>query len=160
MSLMIDRDGYAAASGFPKGQYAQTFTVAPSIGKWAAMAEDYPPETLQWYKYRPAKGRQLFDAAGGSKLNMRMIYPAGNPADPQLGVQAEAVFSMLKALPWNSFTYVTVDYQREWINGGKGYGYPGGGVPADGMAWWGPGGVGPAWTTMSTTFTTRRAPAI
>jgi len=143
MSLMIDRDAYANASGFPEGQYIQTFIVAPAIGKWAAMLEDLPPDTQQWYKYDAQKAKQLFDAAGGSKLNMKEIYPAGNPADPQLGVQAQTVFSMLKELPWNNFAYVTVDYTREWINGGKGFGYPGGGVPADGMAWWGPGAVGP-----------------
>jgi len=142
-TLMMDRDAYAAASGFAPGQYLQTFTVAPQIAKWAAMLEDYPADTQQWYKYDPQKAKQLFDAAGGSKLNMKEIYPAGNPADPQLGVQAQTAFSMLKALAWNNMAYVTVDYQREWINGGKGYGYPGGGVPADAMAWWGPGGVGP-----------------
>jgi ABC-type transport system substrate-binding protein len=101
------------------------------------MAPDYPPDTLQWYKYDPQKGKQLFEAAGGDKLNMKEIYPAGNPADPQLGVQAQTAFSMLKALPWAAFTYVTVDYNREWINGGKGIGYAPGGVPADSMAWWG-----------------------
>jgi ABC-type transport system substrate-binding protein len=143
MDLMVDRDAYAKASGFAPGEYVQTFTVAPAIGKWAAMLEDYPPDTQQWYKYDPQKAKQLFDAAGGSKINMKLMYAAGSPADPQLGVQAQTVFSMLSQLPWASFTYVTVDYQREWINGGKGYGYPGGGVPADTMAWWGPGAVGP-----------------
>jgi peptide/nickel transport system substrate-binding protein len=136
LALSVDRDAYAKASGFATGEYIQTFSVPPGVGKWAAMTEDYPPDTLQWYKYDPQKAKQLFDAAGGSKLNMKMIYPAGNPADPQLGVQGQTVFSMLKELPWN-VSYVTVDYNREWINGGKGIGYPGGGVPAESMAWWG-----------------------
>jgi peptide/nickel transport system substrate-binding protein len=137
LSLMIDRDAYAKASGFTPGEYVQTFSVPPNVGKWAAMAEDYPADTLQWYKYDPQKAKQLFLAAGGDKLNMKEIYPAGNPADPQLGVQAQTVFSMLKALPWANFSYVTVDYNREWINGGKGFGYAGGGIPVDSMGWWG-----------------------
>jgi peptide/nickel transport system substrate-binding protein len=143
VSLAIDRDAYAKASGFPPGQYIQTFIVAPAIGKWAVLMNDLPSDVQQGYKYDPQKAKQLFDAAGGSKLTTKLYYPAGNPADPQLGVQAQTVFSMLKqTLGWN-LTYVTIDYQREWINGGKGIGYPGGGVPADGMAWWGPGAVGP-----------------
>jgi peptide/nickel transport system substrate-binding protein len=142
-SLAIDRDAYAKASGFAPGQYIQTFIVSPGIGKWAAGIEDYPADTQQWYKYDLQRAKQLFAAAGGEKLNMKLIYPAGNPADPQLGVQAQTVFSMLKQLPWNSLTYVTVDYQHDWINGGKGIGYPAGGVPPDSMAWWGPGAVGP-----------------
>ncbi len=137
LSLMIDRDAYAKASGFKTGEYVQTFSVPPNVGKWAAMAEDYPADTLQWYKYDPQKAKQLFQAAGGDKLNMKEIYPAGNPADPQLGVQGQTAFSMLKQLPWGNFSYVTVDYNREWINGGKGFGYAGGGIPVDSMGWWG-----------------------
>jgi peptide/nickel transport system substrate-binding protein len=143
VSLALDRDAYAAASGFQPGQYIQTFMVTPGIGQWAVVMSDLSPDVQQYYKYDPQKAKQLFQAVGGDKLNTKLIYPAGNPADPQLGVQAQTVFSMLKqVLGWN-LTYVTVDYQREWINGGKGIGYPGGGVPPDGMAWWGPGAVGP-----------------
>jgi peptide/nickel transport system substrate-binding protein len=142
LAMSVDREAYAKASGYQSGQYIQTFMVSPGIGKWAAVAEDYPSDTIQWYKYDPQRARQMMDAAGGSKLNVRMIYPTGNPVDQQLGGQAQTVFSMVKQLPWN-VSYVTVDYNREWIAGGKGIGYPGGGVPADGMAWWGPGGVGP-----------------
>jgi peptide/nickel transport system substrate-binding protein len=136
VSLAMDRDAYAAGTGFKPGEYVQTFTVPPNVGKWAAMAEDYPADTMQWYKYDLAKAKQLMEAAGGSKITVRMLYPAGNPADPQLGRQAEIAFSMLKQLPWN-ISYSTVDYNKDWINGGKGIGYPGGGVPADAMAWWG-----------------------
>jgi peptide/nickel transport system substrate-binding protein len=135
LSLAMDREAYAKGSGFGD-QYIQTFSVPPNVGKWAAMAEDYPADTLQWYKYDLAKAKQLMDAAGGSKLNMRMLYPAGNPADPQLGRQADIAQAMLKQLPWN-MSYTTIDYTKDWIAGGKGIGYPGGGVPADGMAWWG-----------------------
>jgi peptide/nickel transport system substrate-binding protein len=135
LSLAMDRDGYAAGSGFGK-DHVQTFSVPPNVGKWAAMAEDYPADTLQWYKFDLAKAKQLMDAAGASKTAMRMVYPAGNPADPQLGRQAEIARSMLAQLPW-TIGYVTVDYNKDWINGGKGIGYPGGGVPADAMAWWG-----------------------
>jgi peptide/nickel transport system substrate-binding protein len=140
VSLAMDRDGYAAASGF-QGQFLQTFSVPPGVGKWSALAEDYPADTLQWYKFDLQKAKQLMEAAGGSKLSIKMIYPAGNPADPQLGKQAETAYSMLKQLPWN-ISYSTVDYNKDWINGGKGFGYPGGGVPADSMAWWG-------WSTRS-----------
>jgi peptide/nickel transport system substrate-binding protein len=135
VSLAMDRDGYAAASGYD-GKFIQTFCVPPNVGKWAAMSEDLPADTLQWYKFDLAKAKQLMEAAGGSKLTVKMLYPAGNPADPLLGKQAETAFSMLKALPWN-ISYSTIDYNKDWINGGKGIGYPGGGVPADSMAWWG-----------------------
>ncbi len=142
VSLMVNRDAYAKASGFEPGKYVQTFIVSPGIGKWAAMAEDYPPETIQWYKYNPQKAKQLFDAAGGSKLNIKEYFADNSPPGATLGQQGETVFSMLKQFPWE-LNYVKLDYTHQWINGGKGMGYPGGGVPPDGMAWWGPGAVGP-----------------
>jgi peptide/nickel transport system substrate-binding protein len=135
LNLAMDRDAYAAGSGFAKGEYVQTFTVPPNVGKWAAMAEDYPSDTLQWYKYDLARAKQAFSAAAGPK-NIRMLYPAGNPADPQLGKQADIARNMLSELPW-TLSYSNIDYNKDWIAGGKGVGYPGGGVPADAMAWWG-----------------------
>jgi peptide/nickel transport system substrate-binding protein len=134
LNLSMDRDAYAAGSGFAKGEYVQTFTVPPNVGKWAAMAEDYPADTLQWYKYDLAKAKQLMSASGVKSI--RMLYPAGNPADPQLGRQADIAQNMVKQLPW-TVSYSNIDYTKDWINGGKGVGYPGGGVPADAMAWWG-----------------------
>ena len=135
LSLAMDRDAYAAGSGFGK-DYVQTFSVPPNVGKWAAMAQDYPEDTLQWYKFDLPRAKQLLESAGGSQLSIKMLYPAGNPADPQLGRQADIAQNMLKQLPWN-LSYATVDYNKDWINGGKGIGYPLGGVPADSMAWWG-----------------------
>ena len=66
----MDREAYAAGSGFRRA-YIQTFTVPPNVGKWAAMAEDYPADTLQWYKFDLQKAKQLMEAAGGSKMNIK-----------------------------------------------------------------------------------------
>ncbi|HTE86851.1 MAG TPA: ABC transporter substrate-binding protein, partial [Dehalococcoidia bacterium] len=134
LNLAMDRDAYASGSGYAPGEYVQTFTVPPNVGKWAAMVEDYPADTLQSYKFDLVKAKQLMEAAGVKSI--KMVYPAGNPADPQLGRQADIARNMLSQLPWN-LSYANVDYNKDWINGGKGIGYPGGGVPADSMAWWG-----------------------
>ena len=131
-SLAVDRAAYSQV--FYRGQSIRTFNVTPDLGKWAITWEEIPPATKQWYEFDLQKAKQLLEAAGGTKLSIKMAYPVGNPADPQLGRQGETVFAMLKALPWN-ITYVPIDYNKDWIAGGKGYGY--GFMPADSMAWWG-----------------------
>jgi ABC-type transport system substrate-binding protein len=74
------------------------------------------------------------EAAGGAKLNVKLLMPVGSPADPLLKNQSETINSMLGALPWK-MTYVPIDYVKDWQNSGKGMLFTG--IPSDSMAWWG-----------------------
>jgi peptide/nickel transport system substrate-binding protein len=131
-SLAIDRDAYGKA--LLDGQFIQGFNVGQTMGKWAVRMDDLPADTQQWYKFDLPRAKALMQQAGGDKLSTKMIDPAGAPPDPFLGQSSEVAYSMLGALPWK-VTYLKVDYNKDWINGGKGYGY--GFLPPEMMAWWG-----------------------
>jgi peptide/nickel transport system substrate-binding protein len=131
-SLAIDRDAYGKA--LLDGQFIQGFNVGQTMGKWAMRMEDLPADTQQWYKFDLPRAKALMQQAGGDKLTIKMIDPAGAPPDPFLGLSSEVAFNMLGALPWK-ISYLKVDYNKDWINGGKGYGY--GFLPPEMMAWWG-----------------------
>ena len=131
-SLAADRKAYGKI--YYDDQYVRTFNVNPDFGKWVITMEELSKETQQWYDLDLQKAKQLLEAAGGSKLSIKLSYPVGAPPDVPLKDQSETMFAMLKALQWN-ITYVPLDYLKDWQGGGKGWGF--GAMPADSMAWWG-----------------------
>jgi peptide/nickel transport system substrate-binding protein len=131
-SLAADRRAYGKI--YYGDKYIRTFNVTPDFGKWVITWDELPQETKQWYDVDLQKAKQLMEAAGGSRLSIKMVYPVGNPAEPLLKNQSETIFSMLKALPWN-ISYVPIDYIKDWQATGQGYGF--GRMPGDSMAWWG-----------------------
>ncbi len=133
LSLAIDREAYGRV--MCNNQYIQGFWVSQTHGKWALRMEHLSPEVARWYTYNPQEARQLFEAAGGTNLEVRMMYPIPNPREPWLGTAGEMVFNMLKALPWKQFSFVRVDYTRDWIAGGKGKWY--GNFPPNEILWYG-----------------------
>ena len=133
LSLAIDREAYGRV--MCNNQYILGFWASQTLGKWALRMEHLPPEVARWYKYNPQEARQLFEAAGGTSLEVRMMYPIPNPREPWFGTAGEMVFNMLKALPWKQFSFVRVDYTRDWIAGGKGKWY--GNFPSNEILWYG-----------------------
>jgi peptide/nickel transport system substrate-binding protein len=131
-SLAVDRKAYGKI--YYGDQFIRTFNVTPDFGKWVITWDELSQETKQFYDADLTKAKQLMEAAGGSKLSIKLLMPVGSPADPLLKNQSETMNSMLKALPWN-LTYVPIDYIKDWQAGGKGYNF--GTMPADSMAWWG-----------------------
>jgi peptide/nickel transport system substrate-binding protein len=133
LNMAIDRATYGKV--LLNNEYLQSFFVSQQLGKWALRMEHLPPETAKWYQYNPQEARQLFEAAGGTALDAKIIYGTPNPRDPWLGTAGEMVFNMLQALPWKRLSFVRIDYNREWIGGGRGKAY--GNYPPDEMPWWG-----------------------
>ena len=133
MSLALDRTAYGKV--MLQDKYTLGFNVSQTMGKWALRMEDLPADTTQWYKFDLQKAKQLFEAAGGSNLDIKVIYPVPNPREPWLGTAGELVYNMLKALPWKNLNFVRIDYNKDWIGGGKGKIY--GNYPVDEVPWWG-----------------------
>src|SRR6185436_1550257 len=94
----IDREAFGKAH--LKGRWDPSFNVPLNSGKWAVTLKDLPPETAQWFRYDLAKAKQLLAEAGGTDLNLKLLYPVPHPRDPYLRSAAETVYSMLAALPW------------------------------------------------------------
>ncbi len=119
VSMAIDRDSIGKAVF---GDYYNVFSVPGFFGNWALQMKDLDADTAKYYKYDPAGAKQLFDQAGGSSLQIRLMYVSpGELAEAQKPV-SEAVYKALQAFPWQ-IALGTVDFQTEFINGGKGYDY-------------------------------------
>jgi ABC-type transport system substrate-binding protein len=98
--------------------------------------EQLPPETAQWYKFDPARAKQLAAAAGAEGLNVTYLSPTPFPSTGEYSSfkeMREATFTMLQALPWK-INLVLLDNAHEWGNNGKGVRY---GNFAAGAAIWG-----------------------
>jgi peptide/nickel transport system substrate-binding protein len=120
LSLAVDRD--AIGNALEQGKYALGFNVTLDEGKWAIRIEDLPPDSAQWYKFNPTMAKQLFEQAGLSGKSMKFMFPWPHPRGEPLRKSVQAIYSMLKTLPWD-LSYVEIDYTREWVGGGKGVRY-------------------------------------
>jgi peptide/nickel transport system substrate-binding protein len=120
LSLAVDRD--AIGAGISNNKYALGFNVTLDEGKWAIRSEDIPTDSAQWYKYNPTLAKQLFDQAGLTNKSMKFLFPWPHPRGEPLRRAVQAIYNMLKALPWD-LSYVEIDYTREWVGGGKGVRY-------------------------------------
>ena len=135
LSLLIDR---AALSKVAFNDRAQpNFYTPQSFGKWSLHLEQLPPETAQWYKYNVQQAKQLIDAAGAANLSIKYVAPTPLPPTgdaPWFRAMREAVYNFLKALPWQ-VNFVPIDYNKDWVGGGKGVRYGNFPSPNDSIVW-------------------------
>jgi len=134
VSMAIDRE--AIGKALYGNKYALSFAVLLSMGKWALQANQLDAGVQQYYTFNLAQAKQLVEQAGGASLNLRFMYPAG-AFTPDFDTLAQTVFSMLSALPWK-ITLVPIDYNKDYLGGGKGYLY--GYFPVDTLLF---GGINP-----------------
>ena len=127
VSMAIDRD--AMGKSLDDGLYEPGFIINLSLGQWALHFNQLDPSVQQYYTYNLQQAKQLVQQAGGSNLNLKLAYPA-HAFQSDFDTLAQDVFNMLHALPWN-ITLVPVDYNKDYLAGGKGYLY--GFFPADTM---------------------------
>lgn len=86
-----------------------------------------PPDQLgaasQYFKYDPTQAKKLVTEAGAADLFSALVYPAGNYG-PIFEKLAQMINPMLNAAGFKT-QLVGLDYNRQWIGGGKGalYGY-------------------------------------
>jgi peptide/nickel transport system substrate-binding protein len=128
VSMAIDRAAFGKS--LLNNQFEPSFNVPLSLGKWALKLGDLSPDTQQWYKLDLAQAKKLMDAAGGSSLSVKMLDATPHPRDPYFKQAAETFSSMLSALPWK-ITLVYIDYNKDWVGGGKGARY--GNFPPDSL---------------------------
>jgi peptide/nickel transport system substrate-binding protein len=132
VSMAIDRAGFGQS--LLNNQYAPSFNAPLSLGKWALKLEDLPADSQKWYKFDLAEAKKMMDAAGGSSLNVKLLDATPHPRDPYFKRGAETFANMFASLPWK-ISLVYIDYNKDWVAGGKGARY--GNYPVDSMVFTG-----------------------
>ena len=135
VSLAFDRETYGKV--FYEGKYQPGFTVPLSLGKSALKLEDLPADVAQWYRFDLARAKKLVEEAGGQQLQLKFLKPTPYTGDPQYTAGVEMIVNMLNQLPWK-VTLVPIDYNKDYIGGGKGASY--GFYPVDSLLFLGVGG--------------------
>ncbi len=133
-SLAIDREVYGHVMF--NDQDAIGFSVPLTLGRWALTLQQLSPDTQRWYKYDPTTAKQLFTAAGGDKLALKILKPTPIPTDPFFTNAGQIVANALAQAGWNA-PMVNIDYTREWLGDGKGIRY--GNYPGTSLIWVGLG---------------------
>jgi peptide/nickel transport system substrate-binding protein len=120
ISMMIDRNAISA-SVF-SGHAAPTGILPPKFGKWALKPQDYDANTAQYYKYDPATAKKMLSDAGVSASPFaKLIYTSNGYVQPY-STLAETVNSMLNAQGVKT-NLINVDYNKDYVAGGKGIHY-------------------------------------
>jgi peptide/nickel transport system substrate-binding protein len=129
VSMAIDR-GALAKIVAPRGGEMQ-LVVGTSFGTWALKPSDLPADVAPYYKFDPAGARKLLQAAGKDNFEFRFIY-TNNGYGARFNTTAETINGMLASAGFKT-KLVTIDYQREYVGGGKGIRY--GSAPPDAMVY-------------------------
>jgi peptide/nickel transport system substrate-binding protein len=125
VSMAVDRNALQAVECTTPCQ--PVFSVPLAMGKWALRTDQLDQNTRQYYTFNLAHAKQLLQEAGDDDLQVSLVYPTNYTAAADRAKLGGAIYNMLKALPWK-ITLLPIDYQKEYLNGGKGmyYGnYPG-----------------------------------
>jgi ABC-type transport system substrate-binding protein len=116
---------------------APDFYTSLSFGKWALHMDQLPPDTASWYKFDIQTAKQMIDAAGGASLQLKMLSPTPFPPSgeaPWFHQEREMVYNMLQSGQWK-VTLSTIDYNKDWVGGGKGVRYGNFPSPNDSFVW-------------------------
>jgi ABC-type transport system substrate-binding protein len=127
VSMAIDRDALAAVTA-PHGG-VQQLLVGQTFGKWALKPENVSGQAANFYRFNVAESKKLLAAAGLSDFTFKYM-DSGMQGDYQK--TAETIHGMLSQAGIKT-TYVTLDYNREYIGGGKGIRY--GTAPDDALVY-------------------------
>jgi peptide/nickel transport system substrate-binding protein len=124
-SMALDRD--ALAKAIYNNDAEPQFYVYLNLGKWAMRRQDLPAQTAQYYSYNPGESKKLLEAAGMAGRQFKFIY-VSNYISLAYEKMSEAIANMLSSAGIK-VTATEVDYQKDYIGGGKGIRY--GNYPSD-----------------------------
>jgi peptide/nickel transport system substrate-binding protein len=120
LSLAIDRQ--TIGKSLEQDKYALAFNVTLDEGKWAMRIGDLSQDSQQWYQFNLPKAKQMFQDSGQAGKPFKLLFPWPHPRGLPLRNDVEAIYSMLKELPWQ-LEFVLIDYTKDWVGGGKGVRY-------------------------------------
>ncbi len=115
MSMALDRDAIRHAVFLD--QYVDTHFAPASLGKWALRLSQLDADTAQYYKYDPAKAKQLLQATG--ILNQPFKWTYGNTYAPEVDPINGSFLQMLTAVGMKA-TSVQVDFAKDYVDSGHG----------------------------------------
>jgi peptide/nickel transport system substrate-binding protein len=126
VSMALDRDALGKTM-WNGDTEPGCFYIGHDFGKWALTLKDLPADTAQYYKFDVASAKKLLAESGNADRPFKLIYVTGYLAPPY-DTAAQTIANMLQAAGFK-LTLVTVDYQKDYIGGGKGIRY--GTYPSD-----------------------------
>jgi peptide/nickel transport system substrate-binding protein len=126
VSMALDRDALGKTMWAGKVETGG-FYVGHDFGKWALRLNDLSPDVAAYYKFDPAGAKKLLSESGNADRQFKMIYVTGYLAPPY-DTAAQTIANMLQSAGFK-LQLVTVDYQKDYIGGGKGIRY--GNYPSD-----------------------------
>jgi peptide/nickel transport system substrate-binding protein len=119
VSMGIDRDTLAKV--IYNGNAQPQFYAYLSLGDKALHMSDLPADTAQYYKLNPSQTKQLLQASGFADHEFKLVYFSGF-LGPQYEQTGQTLANML-ASSGLKVTALELDYQRDYIGGGKGVRY-------------------------------------
>ncbi len=119
MSMGIDRD--TVNKVLYQGGAQPQFYAYLSLGQKSLHMSDLPADTAQYYKYNPAQAKQLLQASGFADRPFKLIYFSGF-LGPVYEQTAQTLANMLAQAGFK-VSAVQLDYQRDYVGGGKGIRY-------------------------------------
>jgi len=117
LSMMFDRAAIGAS--ILGGKYQQQALLPAALGKWGLKPNDLDQSLRQVYNYDVAGAKKLLSEAGAGNLTFKFVYTPNGYVQPY-GALGETLNSMLNAGGVKT-NLVPVDYNSEYIAGGKGY---------------------------------------
>jgi peptide/nickel transport system substrate-binding protein len=120
ISMLIDRA--AIGSSIYAGHSAPTAVLPPKFGKWTLKFQDLDSTLASYYKYDAGAAKNLLTQAGVGPTTFSKLMFAGNGYAAPYGTLAEAVNNMLNTAGLKT-SLVNIDYNSEYVAGGKGVHY-------------------------------------
>jgi peptide/nickel transport system substrate-binding protein len=117
LSMVFDRAAIGAS--VLNGKFQSQTLLPLALGKWGVKPSDLDTTAASVYKYDLTEAKKQLSAAGATNLSFKFVYTPNGYAQPY-GALGESINSMLNAAGVKS-NLVTVDYNTEYIAGGKGY---------------------------------------